>query len=127
MRPIQILLAALLVFAAATYWIRRRSHTGDRLVMLAVLAAGLAMVAFPDDTSRLAALLGVGRGSDLVLYLGLLGLSYAGLLLYLRQRQVMSDITEIARLYAIDHRRSPAGGLAPSGGRPVLPASERVP
>ena len=60
----------------------------NRLAMLALLLCGLFFVAMPDRTTAIAHFLGVGRGTDLLLYLGLLTGGYAMILQYVRSRRL---------------------------------------
>ena len=45
--------------------------------------------------------LGIGRGVDLVMYFGMLGLAVCCLLLYLRMQQLQQQLTELAREMAL--------------------------
>jgi hypothetical protein len=109
MRPIQILLVALLSLGGALSLSRRQGGALGRIVLLLVLAAGLLMVMLPDQTTRVAAALGVGRGSDLVMYLALVGLAFAHLRMYSNQRRIVDDLTQLTRAYALGHSLGPGG------------------
>ena len=52
-------------------------------------------------------MVGVGRGADLVLYLGLLALAFVCLLLYSKIRELEVALTDLARSIAIAEARKP--------------------
>ena len=62
-----ILLAGVIRFAV--YTTRVRSSLSDRLVYVVLIAAGIPLVLYPDWSTRVAHLVGIGRGADLVIYL----------------------------------------------------------
>ncbi len=132
MRPIQFILIILLVGLVWLYLSRLRSRLVDRLIVVFFGVVGCVMVLLPDTTSTIAHWLGVGRGADLLLYLGLLGLTFVCFLLFSRQREMQASITELARAMAIQNARRPeekqtemtsaqedsiAGGPQPTNGR----------
>ncbi len=101
MTPIQLLLIFFSLLIAVFYFQRLRSRLLDRLIFFALLVAAVVMVARPDWSNALANGLGVGRGADLVLYLGISGLAFLWLGLYTRQRELDMRLTELARRLAI--------------------------
>lgn len=91
-----------------------------RLIMLLVLALTVVAVVFPATINEVAHLLGVGRGTDLLLY-GLIVVFIGNSILEQRRhRMVERQITQLAREIAIaqthppaaDARRSPDDGEA---------------
>jgi small membrane protein len=70
------------------------------------MAAGFCVLV-PNITWSLARLLGVGRGVDAVIYLTLVGLSYAFFRLYLRLRQTEQQITLLVRKLALKEAPKP--------------------
>ena len=107
MTPIQPILVALLIAAAVLYFGKLRSLLLDRLVVLVLIACGIVMVIAPDLTTRIAHAVGVGRGTDLVIYLGLVGFAFLWLVLYSEVRTLQVRISELARAIAIDKTRNP--------------------
>ncbi|MEX1071977.1 MAG: DUF2304 domain-containing protein [Anaerolineales bacterium] len=101
MTPIQLLLIFFSLLMAVFYFRRLRSRLLDRLVFFALVAIAVVMVARPDWASALANWLGVGRGADLVTYLGISGLVFLWLGLYTRQRELDVRLTELARRLTI--------------------------
>jgi small membrane protein len=104
-QPIQYLLVLLLIAGIIAYTRSLGSRLLDRLLVTMIGASGVVLVAMPDLSTEIAHLLGVGRGSDLVVYLGLLGLAYLFLLIYAEVRQTNQRLTQLARAVAIHHAR----------------------
>ncbi len=101
MSPIQLLLILATVTAAVLYFRRLRSRLLDRAIFFVLVLVAVAMVARPDWANAIANFLGVGRGADLVTYLGISGLAFLWLGLYTRQRELDARLTELARRIAI--------------------------
>lgn len=110
MRPIQVLLVALMLATALFYFRHLRTRLTDRLAVALLALLGSAMVMVPEATTVVANWLGVGRGVDLVIYLMLLLLSFVWLMLFSRQREMQSTITEIVREQAIAQAHRPREG-----------------
>ena len=132
MRPVQFILIVLLALGTYLYFSRLRSGLLDRVMVLLFAVAGAAMTVVPDFTTKVANLVGVGRGVDLFFYLSILGLAFVCLLLYSRVRQLESSITELARALAIKKANTPdesgsrmgrPDDTARAGGRPDEPKS----
>lgn len=94
-----ILLGALLL--VAVYLLKARqspSHRAiRRLVILAVLVLGAIAVIFPWTTNLVAALVGVGRGADLVLYFFIVFVLFYIVHQYRRQIWQERIMTDLAR------------------------------
>jgi hypothetical protein len=90
------------------YFQRLRSRLLDRLVFFAIAALAIVMVAQPEWSNAIAHWLGVGRGADLVTYLGISGLAFLWLGLYTRQRELDVRLTELARRFSILEANKPA-------------------
>ena len=112
MKLIQPLLILLLVVFVLIYLARFRSRLLGRFIVLFVTGLGILMVILPslaDTFAHLLGLVGVGRGGDLITYLGLTGLIFLWLLLYIRLRDLNGQLTMLARAIAINTARSPDG------------------
>ena len=107
MRPVQFILIVLLGLVTYFYFSRLRSGLLDRLIVLLFAALGVAMTIVPDFTTRVANLVGVGRGVDLFFYLSIIALAFMCLLLYSRMRRLESSITELTRALAIKEAAAP--------------------
>jgi small membrane protein len=78
-------------------------HRAVRRAMLVCFAAFAALsVVYPNVWNAVANFVGVGRGTDLLLYL--LIIAFLGFVVtsYLRFRQMEADLTELARRIALD-------------------------
>ena len=78
-----------------------RMQAGKRLGLLAFAAVNVVAVLRPEEVSAVAQQLGVGRGTDLVLYLLVIAFLFGMLSYYLRFKVVDRRFTELARLLAI--------------------------
>ncbi len=117
MKPVQIILTLLLLLILTLYFARLRSSVLDRLVVVLFSILGISMVIAPDWTNKAAALVGVGRGADLFIYLAIVGLSFVVLLFYSKIRSLEALITDLTRAVAIDRAVGhSAGELASSVG-----------
>jgi hypothetical protein len=107
MKPIQPILVLFLLVIAGVYFLRLRNKTYDRLIVLLIFLVGVVLVMMPDLSADIAHIVGVGRGADLLLYLGLLGLSFICLLLYSKLRELEEALTRLVRTIAIAEARKP--------------------
>ena len=119
---IQILLiaAALTVFGV---FIRNshsvRSQAFKRIGFLVFLVLNLDAVLRPDDTTWLAHKLGVGRGTDLLVYLLVVAFAFVAVNTHLRFRTLDRRFTDLARAVALRDAREPAPGPAEPAARPT--------
>lgn len=101
-QPSQILLiAALLLFVV--YIFRLRSEFLDRFVYLACTLLGVIFVIDPELSTRLANMLGIGRGADLIFYLFIIASLFYAVATRSRLRRMEQQITHMVRMYALDH------------------------
>lgn len=107
MTPIQIVLIFAVLAIAVLYFNRLRTRLWDRAIFFALALVGIAMVAKPDWANAVAHFFGVGRGADLLVYLGFLGLVFLWLGLYSRQREMDIRLTVLARRLAILQAEKP--------------------
>ena len=105
---IQIFLTTLLATVAVMIALQRSTSRVLRLAVLTVVAAGLYFVWAPEQTTRLAAALGVGRGADLVLYLWVVITLALIVFLYLKIVQLSRRLTELTRTQALSRPQIPA-------------------
>ncbi len=101
MTPIQLLLIFFSIVIVLFYFQRLRSRLLDRTVFFLLIVVAMLMVLRPDWANGVANYLGVGRGADLVTYLGISGLAFLWLGLYTRQRDLDVRLTELARRLTI--------------------------
>jgi small membrane protein len=125
----QLILTGLLLAALLYAWIEypRSPAVG----LLTVLAAwpGLFFVWFPEQATRIAGWVGIGRGVDLVIYVWI-GISLIVLLnLHLKLRAQMELITVLARKIAIagaGQSQAQAQEVPPAGKAPATAAGDEA-
>ena len=108
MTAIQPILILLLAAGTIYYFVRLRSALWDRLIVLLITAVGILFVVDPELSTQMAHLLGVGRGVDLLIYIGFFGVGFLLLLLFSKVRDLQERLTELARAVALANARPPA-------------------
>jgi small membrane protein len=101
--------AVLAVSFAVTLTLTMRRTIGPRVGFawgLLWIAAAIA-IARPELTASVARVLGIGRGTDLVLYFAILGMVFGFFAIYVRMRRIESDLTRIVRELAIRSAEQP--------------------
>ena len=83
--------------AAARGWATRREGLISALIWLVAAMA----VAWPDTTTRLARLVGLGRGVNLLLYCTVVVMMVGFFMIYIRLRRVRRELTLLVRHLAI--------------------------
>jgi hypothetical protein len=105
MRPIQFLLLVFALVALAKVlhsYTRRGIRSRDFLFWASVWIGTAAIITFPEATSFLAHLLGIGRGADLIIYASLLISFHLILRIHLTLARLEQEITEIVREVAME-------------------------
>jgi len=102
MTPIQVVLTAGIILIAAYMYLRLRNTFLDLILILLFLITGVVFVIFNEITDKMAHFLGIGRGADMIFYLGLLFLFFLMLKLYARLRRVEENLTELVRKKSIE-------------------------
>ena len=69
--------------------------------------AAAVLIARPELTAIIARALGIGRGTDLVLYVAILGMIFGFFTVYVRLRSIESDLTRIVRELALRSAEEP--------------------
>jgi hypothetical protein len=72
-------------------------------MFVAILLLGMVLVLYPDITMKLANLVGIGRGADLIFYLAILFFCFCFLLSYGKIKELEKNMTELIRNDAIDN------------------------
>jgi small membrane protein len=101
-----LLIIALVAVAGYALTQRKRSPLIFWIVMMAALCGAILVIA-PELSTRIAHLLGVGRGADLVFYVFILVIFVATFNIHLRIRSNHELITELARSIALQSARAP--------------------
>jgi hypothetical protein len=107
MIPVQPILMVVLVGVVLLYFSRLRSKAVDGLIILLCFGCASLLVMRPNIATRIANLVGVGRGADLIVYLALPGLLMMIFLLFARTRDLNAKLTAVVREYAIRDARLP--------------------
>lgn len=120
-----LLLAGVLLVALVAYrGARSATHTALwRLAGLVVVTAMAVGVVYPDGITHLARAVGVGRGTDLVLYVTVICFVLVSLLVFRRLAEVESRYVRLARRHAIAEARLRYVDTAP-GSRERAPGDE---
>lgn len=104
MLAIQIIILAALLLAFLLTLRRARQGAVRRLEALAwsaVWVVGAIVVARPEVASWLANTVGIGRGSDLAVYIAIVLLLILSFNLYVQHHRLQRDITELVRKEAL--------------------------
>jgi len=102
MTLIQVVLTAGIIIIAAYMYLRLRNTFLDLVLILLFLITGVVFVIFNEITDKMAHFLGIGRGADMIFYLGLLFLFFLMLKLYARLRRIEENLTELVRKKSIE-------------------------
>jgi hypothetical protein len=98
-------IAAVVAVAAIAFFVLRGGgarHQAVRRLLLLLFVAGVAVsVFFPQVLTWLARLVGIGRGTDLLLYVLVIVFLGFATTTYRRFRHLEADITELSRRLAI--------------------------
>jgi hypothetical protein len=90
---------------ALVYFVRRghnmRIRASKRIAFFAFIAVNIYAVLRPNDITAVAQLLGIGRGTDLVVYLLVVAFVFGMINTYLRNRELSERLTDLARTLAV--------------------------
>jgi|SRR3989344_1926662 len=101
MTIIQLLLLLGIISSLLLYLKFFRSVLKDRLIAFTLFIVAIIAILFPDITTVIANLLGVGRGADLLIYILSTGSVFAFILIGTRLLNIERNITELVRHIAI--------------------------
>ncbi len=110
MKPIQFLFLAFVAFAAAKVMFKYRAGQISKLQLLfwiVVWSSAAFIINIPAATTFIAALLGIGRGVDLIIYVSFLAVFYLIFRIHLVLNRIDQEITQIVRSMALEHLREP--------------------
>lgn len=104
-----ILIALFVIFAIALVLpvTGARRLAIRRILLLLTTLAGIVAIAFPELVNQLANLVGVGRGTDLVLYVLVIVFIGNSIASSIRHRQLEREVTRLARTVAISNAPAP--------------------
>jgi hypothetical protein len=107
MIPAQPILIGVLLAAVLLYFSRLRSKATDGLIVLVCFGCASVLIMRPNLATRIANMVGIGRGVDLIFYLSLPGLLMMIFLLFARTRETNAKLTVAVREYAIRDAQVP--------------------
>lgn len=116
---IQILLIGAVLAAAVTLLRTQgsdRTQAVRRLGLLLFAAFAIWSILFPSVWNSIAHVVGVGRGTDMVLYALVVAFLSFTLTTYRRFREIETRYTKLARRLALDEVRKRTDGTAPLDG-----------
>ncbi len=99
-QPIQIIVVLFSLFAISRVFLRYKDKklTINQFIFWCIIWAGLiTLTLFPKLTSPLSRILGVGRGSDIFIYLGIALLFYIVFRIYVKTEEQDQNITKLVR------------------------------
>lgn len=101
---IQVVLIVVVVLVAARLFRSRgeRSQAVRRIGLVALAVFAVVSILFPGLWNRIAAIVGVGRGTDVVLYALVVAFLSSAVTTYLRYREMEGKYTRLARRIALD-------------------------
>jgi len=109
---IRILLLLGLGASGRFIFLRRNKLPLHIMTVFLLIAVGAAAIIFPNITQAAADLVGVGRGTDLVLYLSVVAVMFVLLHYYTKFVELQRQLTEVTRELAI--LRAEVNRVAPS-------------
>jgi small membrane protein len=96
----QIILIIALIFFVF-YVFRVRSVLTDRIAYIACAVIGIILVIMPDFTSKIANLLGIGRGTDLLFYLFIIVALFYAAEVSSEVKRLKRQVTDLTRELAL--------------------------
>ena len=108
MNLIQIILIAGFLMASLLCFAALKSRSITRLFFLGQFALGVILVIFPDLSQHAAEFLGVGRGTDLILYLLVLYVYVGSILILGKFRKLEQNLTELVRQITLANPQQPS-------------------
>jgi hypothetical protein len=94
---IQVLLLLGIFLLFIGYFRILRSSASDRAVFVVFCLMGVIAISHPEYSTTIAHALGVGRGTDLLLYGFIIFSSFVSLVLYTRQKALQITLTQLTR------------------------------
>jgi hypothetical protein len=98
----KLILITLLVISILIYFIKVKSKRLDKIIFLLLLLTGIVFIIQPDITNRIAHILGIGRGADLIFYLAIIFFFFALILLYSKNKDLEKKLNDLVRSDALD-------------------------
>ncbi len=119
MIPIKIILIIFLVIILRAFLVQKELILVKRFVAFLMFFALLFLVLFPDISTQVANIIGVGRGVDLVFYFSHLFVLFLIIGLWRRSTILMATVAKLARAMALQNPRKPHERNEQTGERAV--------
>ena len=104
---VSVIIASLVILAL--YIGTKRLSGAETLVIFAIAVAGIVLAIFPGLSTRVANVLHVGRGTDLVFYFAVLAGLFVASNFYFRFKKHEEALIALARQNAIERAQEPRG------------------
>jgi len=104
--PVQLLLLTFILFAASRAILQFRSGTlrfGALTFWLLIWAVALVAIFYPEQTTQLARVLGIGRGVDVVVYASIAILFYLVFRLHVYLENIRTEISSLIREVSLNN------------------------
>lgn len=101
-----ILIGAILLLGL--YAFRARTKRNDRIILVVLACGGIVLVISPELSTRLANQIGIGRGTDLILYLFIVITLFRFVGISADMRNTDRQITQLVREEALSNAQSGA-------------------
>ena len=101
----KLLLIFLLFATLIFYFTKMKSERSNRIIFILLILIGVIFVAYPEITNRIAHLIGISRGADLIFYLSIIFFFFAVLLLYAKNKELERKLNELVKNDAIENVR----------------------
>lgn len=101
---IQIIASIFTIFALSRVYLRFKERKLSSIAFFLwffVWVAGMVAVFFPDLTTKVSRIFGIGRGADAVLYASIAVIFYLLFRIYIKIEDTQRQITEVARKVAL--------------------------
>lgn len=102
MTPIQILLISGIVLISLYMYVRIRRSVLDAVLIFLFMGVGILFILLPEITTKMAKVVGVHRGINLIFYTGFLILFFLILKLYARSKRLEQNLTELVRKIGLE-------------------------
>ncbi len=107
MNFIQVILLGFVSYYFLRHFGLFKGNLITRIVISSTFLAAIFFILFPESSNKVADILGVGRGADLITYLFIV-IGYGGFqLLYFRQQEIRANQSSIVREIALTNVKTP--------------------
>lgn len=97
-----VIVIVVIIWRIIDLYARKQIRANELAAWIIFWLMAVSFVLWPEASSRLAQVLGVGRGVDALVYLALLLLFYLMFRIFVKFEKMEQDITRIARKIALD-------------------------